>query len=153
MQKILLCLAFLIIISGCDSTPEEYFDRDNTDSEVLKDSADIAEDFMPFFEQFREDADFQVEHVQFPYKVEIWELGAEKPEIDKVFKDEWEHLRFQYDSSFATRKTDAYRQEIKSYGDTVRIELRGIDNGIMIDYEFVKLEGEWKLIAEKDYSG
>ncbi len=33
---------------------------------------------------------------------------------------------------------DAYTQETKNYGDTIILELRGVDNGIFVDYNFVR---------------
>jgi hypothetical protein len=34
----------------------------------------------------------------------------------------------------------------------VRIEIRGVDNGIYIDYDFLVRSNKWTLIMEKDYS-
>jgi hypothetical protein len=55
-------------------------------------------------------------------------------------------------TGYATRQEDAYTQEIKSYRDTIKLELRGVDNGIHIDYEFVTDNGKWVLVSGKDYS-
>jgi hypothetical protein len=61
-------------------------------------------------------------------------------------------LRFEYKDEYARRQIDAYTQEKKIYSDSAKLELRGVDNGILIDYDFIKLNGQWFLVSEKDYS-
>jgi hypothetical protein len=46
----------------------------------------------------------------------------------------------------------AYTQETKLFTDSAKIELRGVDNGIYIDFELYKEHGKWFLTSEKDFS-
>jgi hypothetical protein len=108
------------------------------------------EDFNEFFKKFTTDSLFQVERTKFPFRV-IWttEDGETTHETEK---ENWTHSTFYYEDSYATRQVDAYTQEIKLYEDSVKLEQRGVDNGIYVDYLFIRDKGKWILFTGKDYS-
>ena len=110
------------------------------------------EKFDDFFGRFKTDSLFQIERVKFPLTTESWNTDEDKPATDKVEIVSWRHLRFEYKDEYAKREIDAYTQETKVFADSAKLELRGVDNGIFIDYDFKKLNGEWFLVSEKDYS-
>jgi hypothetical protein len=110
------------------------------------------ESFEEFFMKFKDDSIFQISRIKFPFTSIVWELGEDEPTTNQTDKMDWRYWNFHYEDNFASREIDAYTQEIKNYGDTVRIEIRGVDNGIFTDYDFVTVDNKWKLISEKDYS-
>ena len=81
-----------------------------------------------------------------------WEPGEDAPMKERINRRNWKYRSFNYEDSYATRQIDAYTQEIKSYGDTVKLEMRGVDNGILADYEFVRKNHNWFLVLVRDYS-
>jgi hypothetical protein len=105
------------------------------------------ENFNEFFEKFKSDSLFQVNRVKFP-----WKIPTEDGEELTINKTEWQHSSFDYQEEFATRSIDAYTQETRTYGDTVRIELRGVDNGIHVDFIFATIDNKWFLVSEEDLS-
>ena len=105
------------------------------------------ENFNEFFEKFKSDSLFQVNRVKFP-----WEIPTEDGEEIFIDKTDWQHSSFYYEEDFATRLVDAYTQEIRTYGDTVKIEHRGVGNAIHIDFVFAKIGNKWFLVSEKDLS-
>jgi hypothetical protein len=109
------------------------------------------EDFHEFLGQFRNDSAFQLQRVKFPFNVKSWDIEDVLTTYD-IFTEDWKHLRFDYKNEYSTRPIDAYKQEIKVYPDSAKIEYRGIDNGIYLDYEFYRKDGKWYLESEKDYS-
>jgi hypothetical protein len=154
-----------IITTPCDSlgnkdsklTTKEIWKKTTTIDEngnlttkEEKSAGSLSETFDEFFKRFTEDSLFQVERVKFPFRV-IWrtEDGETTHETEK---ENWTHSTFYYDKSYSARQVDAYTQEIKKYGDSVKIEIRGVDNGIYVDYKFVKDNGKWILFSGKDYS-
>ena len=110
------------------------------------------EDFDNFFDRFKTDSLFQIERVKFPMTMKSWDIDEDKPSTDKIEIGSWRHLRFEYNDGYAKREIDAYTQETKVFADSAKLELRGVDNGILIDYDFIKLNGQWFLVSEKDYS-
>ena len=107
--------------------------------------------FSDFFIKFTTDSLFQKDRVQFPFPVKSWD-NDNKLTVDKIEKDEWKFLTFEYNDEYGKRVIDAYTQETKMYTDSAKIELRGIDNGIHIDFALYKENGKWFLVSEKDLS-
>jgi hypothetical protein len=109
-----------------------------------------------FFGKFKLDSVFQLESVKFPFLREwVDTSNDEAPDkLNKEFikKENWRYANFYYDESFATRGLDAYTQKIKIQPNRAVIEIRGVDNGIWIDYFFEKKVSKWMLISEKDSS-
>jgi len=150
MKRIVLILTFLVL--GCGTKTADSTQSDALDSASLTVTADSVENFEVFFQRFRNDSSFQITRVKFPWTLMTWEPGTDAPAKQLVDKQVWKHLRFYYEAGYATRQLDAYTQQVKSYGDTVKLELRGVDNGIMTDYEFTMDNRKWFLVSEKDYS-
>lgn len=149
MTKNIFILTSLLLLScGTKST-------DSTTSFKEPDSLTISktagrEDFNEFFERFTTDSLFQMERIKFPFRV-IWstEDGETTHETEK---ENWTHSTFYYEDSYASRQVDAYTQKIKHYADSVILEQRGVDNGIYVDFKFIRDKGKWILFTGKDYS-
>lgn len=108
------------------------------------------EDFNEFFKKFTTDSLFQIERTKFPFRV-IW-LTDDGATTHETEKESWTHSTFYYEDSYATRQIDAYTQEMKVYADSAKLEQRGVDNGIYVDYLFMKDKGRWILFTGRDYS-
>ena len=138
----------MLLVSCWTKTHDTTTDK-NIDS--LKNSLN-EEDFDDFFDRFKTDSLFQVERVKFPMTLKSWDIDEDKPTTDEIEIGSWRHLRFEYNDEYAKREIDAYTQKTKVFVDSAKLELRGVDNGILIDYDFIKLNGQWFLVSEKDYS-
>lgn len=149
MIKNIFILTFLLLFScGTKSTDSTSSDK-STDSLTISKTTN-GEDFNEFFARFTTDSVFQIERTKFPFRV-IWttEDGETTHETEK---ENWTHSTFYYEDSYATRQVDAYTQKIRQYSDSVVLEQRGVDNGIYVDYKFIKDNGKWILFTGKDYS-
>lgn len=82
----------------------------------------------------------------------IWELGEDAPVNELANRSDWRFASFHYEAGYATRQVDAYTQDARNYGDTVKLVIRGVDNGIYVDYEFARDKGKWFLVSGKNYS-
>ena len=147
MRQRIIIWTFLLLSCGTKNSNSTA----DKDAGSLKTSLS-GEEFNDFFEKFKADSLFQIEIVKFPLTMESWDDDEENPTTEKLEISNWRHLKFEYLDEFATRQTDAYTQETKVYTDSTKIELRGVDNGIHIDYDFIKVNGQWFLVSEKDYS-
>lgn len=149
MTKNIFILTCLLLFScGTKSTDSTSPDK-NTDSLTISKTTD-EEDFNEFFARFTTDSVFQMERTKFPFRV-IW-LTEDGETTHETEKENWTHLTFYYEDSYATRQVDAYTQKIRQYSDSVVLEQRGVDNGIYVDYKFVRDNGKWILFTGKDYS-
>lgn len=120
--------------------------KNDSDSKI-KTSSINDEKFSEFFEKFKSDSLFQIERVKFP-----WRIPTDDGKELLISRAEWLHANFEYRDEFATRETDAYTQRIVEYGDTMKLEQRGVDNGIYVDFVFAKKENKWYLSHEIDLS-
>jgi hypothetical protein len=111
----------------------------------------VDEIFEKFIEKFSADSLFQVSRVNFP--LPIVELDNDYNPINKrINKTDYSMMDLRYNDSLAKRQYDKYTQKIKAEGNKRTIEIRGIDNGIVIDVYFEKRNGKWVLIGWNDSS-
>jgi len=149
MTKNIFILTFLLLFScGTKSTDSALSDK-KTDSLTISKKTD-GEDFNEFFDRFKTDSVFQMDRTKFPFRV-IW-MTEDGETTHETEEENWTHSTFYYEDSYASRQVEAYTQEIKHYSDSVVLEQRGVDNGIYVDYKFIRDNGKWILFTGKDYS-
>ncbi|MGC3945568.1 MAG: DUF4348 domain-containing protein [Chryseolinea sp.] len=146
-----------VVSLGCNRSQEIVKNEGSSDSTfqalVQTTSDSISQsDFKDFFERFSTDSVFQLSRIQFPLEVKLW-IEEEKPLEKQLWnRGDWKYSSFYYEGEYASRSIDAYTQKVKSYGDTVKLEIRGVDNGIYTDYNFVKVDGDWILVSIRDFT-
>ena len=137
MKKILL-IFILIIFSNCqDQKIENNFNPQ--ENQVLT----VEEDFNTFFENFKKDSVFQKQRVVFPLKVRVFNIDNLKTEENSLEEENYELLRID---------ENEVSMEKKISKDSVKIILKGKDNGIYIETQFLKDKGIWKLESYNDQS-
>lgn len=148
MTKNIFILTSLLLLSCATKSTDSTTERVTDSLTVSKTGA--GEDFDEFFQKFTTDSLFQMDRIKFPFRV-IWreEDGETTHETEK---DMWTHSTFYYENSYASRQIDAYTQDIKQYRDSVVLEQRGVDNGIHVEYIFMRDNGKWVLFTGRDYS-
>ena len=139
MRQLILLTTILLVSCGTKTT--DLTAKKGIDKETFDD----------FFNRFRSDSLFQVERVKFPLTLVTWDID-DNLTTEEINQKNWRHLRFEYKDEFGTREIDVYTQETKIYSDSAKIELRGVDNGIHVDYVFTKVNGQWTLTTERNYS-
>ena len=137
MKKILL-IFILIIFSNCqDQKIENNFNPQ--ENQVLT----VEEDFNAFFEKFKKDSVFQKQRVVFPLKVRVFNIDNLKTEENSFEEKDYEFLKID---------ENEVSMEKKISKDSVKIILKGKDNGIYIETQFLKDKGIWKLESYNDQS-
>ncbi|PTB96464.1 hypothetical protein C9994_07270 [Marivirga lumbricoides] len=114
----------------------------NTDSAAL-DNSDI--DFASFLKEFSSNKDFQLQRIDFPLKIILLDI-EDQEEIQTISKEEWQHVNLLDTANIETIDVDAYSQKIEVGESEAIIKLRGIDNGIRINYKFQQRKRRWYLI-------
>jgi len=135
-----LFLSLFILVFSLNSCKKEELSSQKTD-----------ENFEIFIEKFSADSLFQISRVKFP--LPIIELDDDyNPVSKKINKADYNIINLRYNDSLAKRQYDKYSQKTKIEGNKRTIEIRGIENGIMIDNYFEKQNGKWIFIGWKDLS-
>lgn len=147
MKKTTFIFAILIFLIGCNELKEKNIQNQTQIVNGNKEKIH-REDFDSFFLKFSSDSVFQISRIKFPLKKSILDITDELEET-KILKNEWDFISFKDNNSslngFNYIKT-------KSDASQVKYEMRGIDNGILIEYIFQKEENEWYLIEIQDLS-
>lgn len=134
MKKILL-IFILIIFSNC----QDHKIENNFKPQVLT----LKEDFNTFFEKFKKDSVFQKQRVVFPLKVRNFNTDNLKTEENSLEEKKYEFLKIDENEVSIEKKISK---------DSVKIILKGKDNGIYIETQFLKDKGIWKLESYNDQS-
>lgn len=144
MRHTLIIYAFVLFSCGTKTTDH------NSDKSIDSVKTELdGENFNDFFDEFKSDSLFQIERVKFPLTLISWDFRADNAKTNKLEISNWRYIRFEYEDEYA------YTQKTKIYDDSAKFELRGVGsvgNGALIDYNFIKLEGRWFLVSEKDFS-
>ena len=137
MKHIIFLLFIILNLVSCKNEKQE--------------TRKIDEDFKVFLEKFSRDSLFQISRVKFPLRVK--ELDNDYKSYEKkIKKNEYRKIDLRFHDSIAKRELNKYNQEIKLKENKATIEMRGIDNGIMIDIYFEKLDEKWILVGWNDSS-
>lgn len=101
--------------------------------------------FHKFLKKFNADSTFQLSRVHFPLKV-TW-IGFEQDSLFHIEKSEFKLMNFK------EKKSSQWKQKsIVKNKDLAIIEIRGIDNGIHIDYVFERKNNCWIFVEIIDGS-
>lgn len=146
-------LIFLLIaglyISCKMRAPEEKVQKE--DSTHAMASNEVDEDFERFISRFSSDSVFQISRIRFPLQGQELELGDPSRMVKRVVNKS-EHHTLDFSPPAFKGNVDNYSLELKVKGDKATIEVRGVDNGIEIDYFFERKYGKWILITWTDRS-
>ena len=116
----------------------------------LNQNTDVDKDFKTFIEYFSKDSLFQISRIEFPFKEIQTGIDDDKDStilIDKLHFRKMDFSKKRYDGQY-----DKWNRHISVQEKKATIEIRGINNGIYIDYYFEKINGLWKFIKVVDSS-
>jgi len=150
MKNILLIisLSLAVFLYSCNknSNQSKVNEQQKTESkQIIKIPENVDDTFETFLSYFNENMEFQLDRVQFPLQAEMLDGDYENIQV-LIEKKDYQH------SIFKLKKNEEYNLEISVEVNKSIIEIRGIDNGIMADYEFDKIDNKWILIKITDLS-
>ncbi len=141
MKQSIILFVILLLFSCQNNNSKSKEITDSTQINFIQKEVIEETDFDNFFEKYRSDSVFQVNHTKFPLKCHNIELE----EITTIFtqKSNWEF------NNFEDNKTSEYDQYeyIKEIGNSnlVLYKMQGIDNGILVIYKFAFADEKWNL--------
>lgn len=153
LRYLFLCLSITAFYScNGDSRRAKAQQVDLQPFVPLSDTTNVDKDFSAFIEQFSKDTSFQLSRTKFPLRIKQYDIEKDKDTIIYKQRSAFEMMDFRQKQSKGSY--DQWKQEIvldKSQSKAT-IEIRGIENGIMVDYNFEKKDGKWMLIGIDDSS-
>ncbi len=150
-QLLIISVLILILVScGNSQQKTEVKSAENTNSTVSELNL-VDSNFNDFIEKFSSDSLFQIRRTKFPLKVSWEDSDNNKGESFQDLSN-FEIIDFRIKKS--NNKSDNW--ELKSIiaedNLSAKIEIQGVDNGILVYYLFVKDNGIWKLVEVNDKS-
>jgi len=136
------CLV-VIFVSSCNNTNSNSI-INQPENNQLSNEIESEEDFRDFLSKFNSDSIFQINRVIFPLNYHSLDDDY-NPISERIERNEYLKMNFEYSEGFKDRDYDKYTQEIIINGDSAIIEIRGIENGIHSDVLFKKVKGKWYL--------
>jgi hypothetical protein len=112
---------------------------------------DIDKYFESFISKFSKDSLFQISRITFPLRVQELELSDSSSYIENII-DLSDHRMLDFSPPEFKNGQEAYTIQNKVEESKATIEVRGIDNGIITDFYFEKIEGKWMLVYWIDSS-
>ena len=135
-MKIIISFVLTLFIVSC------------TQKNTEKSSVD--ETFQVFLNKFNNDSIFQKSRVKFP--LSVVEMDNENySEVKRRIKRK-DYIIIDLKEDRVIQKREGYTQKIELKNDKATIEIRGIENGIMEDYYFEKINSKWILVGWNDSS-
>lgn len=115
------------------------------------------ESFTTFFHQFTTDSVFQRSRTVLPldyYSINWEREDAYSEELinTPIPAAEYGFLDLTWHDSLGSRQFDAYTQEFRQSGDTMKVIFMGVDNGIHSEYWFLLKKSRWWFIRALDVS-
>ena len=145
---------FVIMFMSCDNRSSNNMNSHPNDNKsvLYPREENVDDNFSDFIERFSTDSVFQLNRTKFPLKTKRYDIDTDHDTVQFLERANFEMIDFRKTKSEG--KYDQWEQMIvvDKSGTTARIEIRGIENGIMVDYLFEKKTGIWMLIEIDDSS-
>jgi hypothetical protein len=148
------CFILILCFLACntDRAKKETSQLDNSKSVKRFDPKNIDTDFNSFLIAYSTDSAFQIERTKFPLYIKQYDVINDKDTIFYRQRSEFKMMDFRQKTSQGSY--DEWKQQVvlDEVGHKATIEIRGIENGIMVNYEFEKINNKWVLVAVDDAS-
>lgn len=151
MHKINAVIISCLLLFSCNSNTSDLTNiKSGQTSDSLIQNQIAHHDFNSFIEKFSTDTLFQISHTIFPLKITWHEI-----ERDTIF------YRGKSDVEFVDFRIKEYKGEVDRWKQNIIIdesnksaviEIRGVDNGIHVDYIFKIINDAWMFVEIDDSS-
>jgi hypothetical protein len=147
-------LLLVTLLTACDnsSTNSTSVQSNEAQTPTTTTKEAIDNNFNDFIDKFSADSTFQVSRTKFPLKTKWYDLDNDRDSL--IYKDRSSFEMMDFRKKKSTGEYDQWEQKIvvDKNNTSATIEIRGIENGIMVDYLFEKINGAWMLIEIDDSS-
>jgi hypothetical protein len=140
------------MLTACGNRPTHLADGgiNELQGQIIANKEAVDDNFNDFIEKFSVDSTFQLSRIKFPLKTKLYDLSNDKDSI--IYQDRAGFEMMDFSKKKPSGQYVQWEQRIVVEREKARIEIRGIENGIMVDYLFEKISGAWMLIEIDDSS-
>ena len=153
-QSFIISFLFIIILTSCDNSSTKTASRHHNKNlnAVIPTQDAVDNNFNDFIEKFSTDTAFQLSRTKFPLKTKWYDINNERDSLIYKERSEFEMIDFRKRKSIGLY--DQWEQTIvvDKNNASATIEIRGIENGITLDFIFDKINEAWMLIEIVDKS-
>jgi hypothetical protein len=135
-----------LITLGCCS-PKSKQDRNPKHGESQTEGRGTSissESFNEFYKRFSSDSAYQVSRIIFPLRMQGYDLDSDVPTTSTMDAKEWRYMNFDLKKPYILK--------IKAENDTVEVNIRKEETGILVDYLFTPINSKWMLVKVVDQS-
>jgi len=153
LRYFMFCLTLFVFYSCKSDHKRIEIQQSSTQGPVAFSEIDkVDTDFNTFIELFSQDTAFQRKRTKFPLRIKQYDIENDKDTIIYNWHSGFEVMDFRRKKSDS--RYDQWEQQIVVDKNQTKatIEIRGIENGIMVDYYFEKKDGRWMLVSIDDSS-
>ena len=147
-------LLLVTLLIACDNSSSNATNGQSNEKQTptIPTKETIDNNFNNFIDEFSIDSTFQVSRTKFPLKIKWYDIDNDRDSI--IYKDSSSFELMDFGKKKSKGQYDQWEQKIvvDKNNTSATIEVRGIDNGIMVDYLFEKINGTWMLIEIDDSS-
>lgn len=147
-------ILFISLLTACDRSSTNSASRQSNETQyrTIPTKEAIDNNFNDFINKFSTDSTFQISRTKFPLKTKWYDIDNDKDSL--FYKDRASFEMMDFRKKKSTGQYDQWEQKIvvAKNNTSATIEIRGIDNGIMVEYLFEKINGAWMLIEMDDSS-
>lgn len=156
MRHLLLSISAFILLNCSTKIQENEQKNSETTSKPENENSTVElqpqdSSFNSFLVAFCSNEEFQLTRINFPFKVKLIDI-EDNEEIIKISNEEWKHWNLLDTAGIKTREYNAFSQTTEVLENSATIQVRGIDNGIWIDFTFELRDGRWYLTEKTDSS-
>jgi hypothetical protein len=139
------------MLTACDNSSTNSTIGQKNETQIPT-KENIDSNFNDFIDKFSIDSTFQLGRTKFPLKTKCYVLDNFRDSI--IYKDRSKFELMDFRKKKSAGQSDQWEQKIVigKENASATIEIRGIENGIMVDYLFEKINGAWMLIEIDDSS-
>ena len=150
--QILIISVLILILVSCGNSPQKSEVKSVENSNSITTELNLVDsNFNDFIEKFSSDSLFQISRTKFPLKF-TWEDVDNNNGITFQDLSNFEMIDFRIKKSNNKNDNWELKSIIAEDNLSAKIEIQGVDNGILVYYLFVKENGIWKLVEVNDKS-
>lgn len=135
-RDFIACILLNILLISCDNNSTETTNRNTKEKQTVSipSKETVDNNFNNFFEKFSSDSAFQISRTKFPLKIKWYDIENDRDSFIYMDGSNFEMIDFRKKNS--TGHYDQWEQKIKVNGNntSATIQIRGIENGIIVDY-------------------
>lgn len=147
-------LLIVTLLTACDNNSKSLIRRQSIErqTQIIPTKEAVDNNFNDFIDKFSVDSAFQLSRTKFPLKIKWYDLENDRDSL--IYRDKSSFEMMDFRTKKSTGRYDQWEQKIviDKSNASATIEIRGIENGIMVDYLFEKVNGGWMLIEIDDSS-